>query len=400
MSLINYMQISLKALLQNRVRTMLTLLGIVIGIGSVISLLALSGGATQSITGQLSSFNTNNVSISAGTTNGNGPENFDSSGSRLLDTDVLDAVENKLSPDLYDAILPSRSSSLTITYKDKIQTSSVLGVDSKYFVFNTVTIDQGRVLTESEIEKGSNFIVVPTSTTDKLFNKENPIGKSITIDSKEFEIIGTTTSSGAGASQSIIPLKQMQNNLVSGDNYSGISITAKSGKANEVKDKTKAILLKYYDVEEDDANFTVETTEGLLSTVNTITSTLSILLVAIGGISLLVGGIGIMNIMLVTVSERTKEIGLRKALGAKVKDILTQFLMESIIITLIGGLMGIGLGWIVSLVSTYIFKFPAPLTTSSILLAVGVSSAIGVIFGFYPAWKASKLQPIDALKSE
>jgi putative ABC transport system permease protein len=400
MSIINYIQLALKALIQNRVRTMLTLLGIIIGIGSVISLMALSNGATMSINSQLSSFGTNNVTVSPGARSGAQRPPGEGSTNGSIEQDALERLENKLEISNYDAIFPFSSVQKTITYKDKIQNSSINGVASKYYTFNSVTINEGRIHTISELEKGSSLIVVPTSITDKLFGTENPIGKSVSIENNDYEVIGTTSASGVGLSQAILPISQVQDNISKNNDYSSIQIVAKNDKAEVLKNNAKNILLKYYDVDEDNANFSVQTTEGLLSSVNTITSTLSILLVAIGGISLIVGGIGIMNIMLVTVSERTKEIGLRKAVGAKINDILIQFLTESIIITMVGGLLGIIVGWLVSFASTNFFNFPAPITTNSVLIAVGVSSAIGIIFGFYPAYKASKLQPIDALKSE
>jgi putative ABC transport system permease protein len=402
MSLLNYITISFKALIQNKVRTLLTLLGIVIGIGSVISLMAISNGATSSITGELSSLGTNTVTLSPGSSNSNGGPRPPGGGAAnaLLENDVLNELENKLTTNSYNDILPTRSSTETISYKDVERTQSILGISTKYFVYNEVTISEGRKLTESEIEKGAPLVILPKSESDKLFKSENPLGKSILIKNQEFEVVGVSEASGIGQSSIVTSINQVQENLVSNDDFSSIAINAKDNQANNVKSQIESILCKFYDVDVDDANFSVTTSESLLESVNTITATLSALLVAIGGISLLVGGIGIMNIMLVTVTERTKEIGLRKAVGAKIQDILIQFLTEAIIITLIGGLLGILLGWAVSLIATYGFNFPAPLTLDSILLAVGVSSAIGVIFGFYPAYKASKLQPIVALKSE
>jgi putative ABC transport system permease protein len=400
MSLINYIQISIRALLQNRSRTLLTLLGIVIGIGSVISLMALSQGATDSITGQLSSLGTNLVTVSPGNNSGRGGPPGGGSTNFFLEESALDEIRNKLDESLYDQILPARSSSVVFTYKDKVQNSNLLGVSENYFQYNSVTLESGRELTNDEITKGSNLIVLPKATADKLFGEINPIGKSINVNDKEFQIVGTSKAGGIGASQAIASIVQVQNNIARADNYTSIVIAARQDQSENTKNGAKNILLKYYDVDEDSANFSVSTSEGLLESVKTITNLLSVLLIAIGGISLLVGGIGIMNIMLVTVSERTREIGLRKAVGAKIHDILIQFLTESIIVTWIGGMLGILLGWSVSFVSTNFFNFNAPLTVSSILLAVGISSAIGIIFGFYPAYKASKLQPIVALKSE
>jgi putative ABC transport system permease protein len=401
MYIINYIQIAFKALLHNGVRTILTLLGIVIGIGSVISLMALSGGATNSITGELSSLGTNLVTVSPGaSSNAGGPPRPAGGSQSYLENEVLGVIENRVGTDKYDKILPTRSASVSYTYKDKTQTSILLGVSEDYFKYNTVEVSSGRLLTNSEIVKGSNLIILPKETADKLFGTENPIGLDVGVNNKDFEVVGISKAASIGQSQAITSIESVQNTIANADNYSSIVFSSKEGKSEDLKNEVKAVLLKYYDVSEDDANFSVSTSQGLLDSVKTITNTLSILLVAISAISLLVGGIGIMNIMLVTVSERTREIGLRKAVGAKIQDILTQFLTESIIITLIGGIIGIGLGWAVSFISTNFFNFPAPLTFESILLAVGVSSGIGVVFGFYPAWKAARLQPIVALKSE
>ncbi|MGL4759372.1 MAG: ABC transporter permease [Patescibacteria group bacterium] len=401
MSLINYIKISLQALIQNKVRTLLTLLGIVIGIGSVISLMAISNGATNSITSQLSSLGTNLVTISPGAQQtGGGPRPNGGAGVSYLEVDVLNQIENKLPTSLFDRILPTRTSSATITYKDKTQSLNIQGISEGYFNYNSVTVNSGRLLNDNEITRGANQLILPQETANKLFINTDPIGKFVSVNNQELEIVGISKPTGIGSSQAIASIKFVQDKLAQKDNYSSIVISAKDGKPDQVKNILKEVLLKYFDTTEEEANFNITTSQSILDTVSTITNTLSIMLVAVGGISLVVGGIGIMNIMLVTVTERTKEIGLRKALGAKVKDILTQFLTEAIIVTVIGGVLGIGLGYIVSLVSTYVFNFPAPITWNAIAIAVGVSSLIGIVFGFYPAWKASKLQPIDALRSE
>jgi putative ABC transport system permease protein len=407
MSILNYLSIALKSLMQNKVRTFLTLLGIVIGIGSVIALLAISKGATSSITSQFSALGTNTVTVNPGAPNnssgaGRPPGAGALQSSNLtLENEVLGKIENQLDSDLYSAISPTYSKSFDISFKDKTRSASVIGVTPNYFLANSVTLNSGRRFTNNELNNNSKLIIIPQSMSEKLFNKESAIGKSVTVESQDLEVIGVSQSSGFGADRAFIPLGLMQNSLEKTDTYSNIAIVAQDGKVGQVEASLKKILLKYYNVDnEDDANFNVTTSQNLIDTANTVTATLSALLVAIGGISLLVGGIGIMNIMLVTVSERTREIGLRKALGAKISNILIQFLLEALVVTLIGGIIGIIFGWLVSLAAGVLFNFTAVLTWDSILLACGVSCMIGVVFGFYPAYNASKLQPIQALRSE
>jgi putative ABC transport system permease protein len=404
MKIIKYLNIASKALIQNKVRTSLTLIGIVIGIASVIAIFAISQGATKSVTGELGSLGTKTISVSPGKSSGRGDGPETPSNTNLtLKKELYEVIENKLPANLYDSKYASFSSSFDISYRNKVASGTVVGVGSQYPLAANDKLVAGRSLSQKDILIGNKVAVIPENLQKDLFGSRSSLGQNITIKGIDLTVAGVVKSSGFGGGQATIPLGVMQNNLSTSQDFSSITVISIDGKQSLLETTLKKILLKYYNLDDDtNANFTISNSQSIIDSANKVTALFTLALTAIAGLSLLVGSIGIMNIMLVTVSERTKEIGLRKALGAKVSDILSQFLTEAVLVTLVGGIIGVIVGWVASVLATTLSKgqIQAEITPVSVLIACGISCSIGIIFGFYPAWKASRLQPIDALRYE
>jgi len=285
--------------------------------------------------------------------------------------------------------------------------TNVIGITENYFSLRNIEIEYGVGITQKDIGTSSKVVVIGNGVIEELFTgKVNPIGQGIRIDGNSFKIIGITKSKGSEMVSSddsvFIPLTTAQKVLYGIDHVTSILVSAKNEELiDPAMNQLGYLLLELHGIKNpEDADFSITSQEDLLETVSEITGTFTTLLTGIAAISLVVGGIGIMNIMLVTVTERTREIGIRKALGAKRKTITTQFLVESIVLTLTGGVLGVLLGIGVSLIITKTMGLPSVISITSISLAVGVSCLIGIIFGWYPAHRASKLQPIEALRYE
>jgi len=285
--------------------------------------------------------------------------------------------------------------------------TSIIGITPKYFSLRNIKVEYGSEISQSDLDSLSKIAVIGPGVIEELFpDMSNPIGQNIRINGNSFTIVGITESKGSemmGTDDSVfIPLTTAQKILFGVNNVSNIYIRAKSEDfMDAAMNQIGFLLLELHGLESPDkADFRISSQEEIIETVNEVTGTFTTLLAGIAAISLVVGGIGIMNIMLVTVTERTREIGIRKALGAKRKTIITQFLVESIILTIAGGVLGVIAGVGASIVLTKIMSLPTVISTSSILLAVGVSCLVGIIFGWYPAQRASKLQPVDALRYE
>ncbi|AKM81314.1 MAG: ABC-type antimicrobial peptide transport system, permease component [Candidatus Pacebacteria bacterium GW2011_GWF2_38_9] len=387
--------LAINALRTNIVRTILTMLGVIIGIASVIIIMSLGNGATQSIVGEISSFGANILTIQAGR-NTRGPGG---GGGSTVDTLIEDDVEAL-------ALLPNVNSAAglistnkQITYDGNVFQTSITGVEETYMNIHELNLSQGSFISSSQVATRSKVVVLGDGLVEDIFGEDaQVVGESIRIDGKSFRIIGVITDS----SSALAPISTVQKVILSQNYYNSIEVlVSDSDSVTQVEEAvTNTLLLRHEIKNSNDADFSIRSAQEMIDSISSVTGTLSAMLSGIAAISLVVGGIGIMNIMLVTVTERTREIGLLKAIGAKQKDILWQFLIEAVVVTLMGGLIGLLLGIIITFIATKFLSIPFVVSIASILLAIGVSTAVGIVFGYYPAKKAAKLQPIDALRYE
>ncbi|PIR91584.1 multidrug ABC transporter substrate-binding protein [bacterium (Candidatus Gribaldobacteria) CG_4_10_14_0_2_um_filter_41_16] len=395
------------ALLSNKARSGLTILGIVIGIGSVIAMISVGQGSTASIQSSIQSLGSNLLMVSPSFQRGVGMQVSAGRGSaRTLKQEDVDAIQKEIM--LIKAIAPELSSRYQIIAKGTNTNTSVLGTTPNYPEVRNVQIESGSFVSEQNVRSLSKVAVLGPTTRDDLFGEGvNPIGQTIHINKVDFKVIGVTKEKGGSGMSNqddmiFVPLSTAQRFLAGSSYLSTIYIEIVDQESmTTAQEQITSLLLSRHNISNPElADFSVINQADIVASVSSISSTLTILLAAIAGISLIVGGIGIMNMMLTTVTERTREIGLRKAIGAKKKDISLQFLIESIMLTFIGGIVGIFLGWILSYAVAYFGSMTTEVTSWSIFLAVGVSACIGIIFGFYPARRAAGLNPIEALRYE
>ncbi len=391
------------ALLSNKARSGLTVLGIVIGIGSVIAMIAIGQGAQNSISASIESLGSNLLTILPGVVQpGRGIVSSGRGSSQSLKNADIEMIQGV---DGVAAVAPEVSRRYQVTSETGNNTNTTItGTTAVYQTVRNLEIATGNFITDSdERSLGRTAILGATVATD-LFADLDPLGKHIRINKTDFRVIGTLAKKGgAGFSgpddMIIVPRSTMQKILSGNDSLSTVyvSVTNKN-QMNDVRDAISSALLDKHHVA--DPDFSIISQEDILGTLSTITTTLTIFLSSIASISLLVGGIGIMNMMLTTVTERTREIGLRKAVGATRKDITTQFLAEAIALTFVGGFVGILLGALIAFGVKQIAGIAASVSIPSVFLAFGVSAAIGIIFGYYPARRAAKMNPIQALRYE
>jgi len=406
MEIIELISESLAIFRQNKIRTGLAMLGVIIGIGSVIALMSLGQASQQSITNQIQSLGSNLLTISPGAqTSGN-----IRGGGRVetLTYDDAKAITTAGSVTTVEKVSAEYSSNAQIVAGKNNTNTSVSGVTAEYAEIRNVEIASGTFVTNRHVSSMAKVAVLgPDTVTDLFGENSNPIGQTVRINGQVFTVIGVTAAKGGSGFNSqddivYVPLTTAQKLLFGANYVSSISIQAKSGDVMELAQSqiTSLLLTRHKITDPNSADFRIFSQEDLLSTVSEVTGTFTTLLTGIAAISLVVGGIGIMNIMLVTVTERTREIGLRKALGAKRKAIISQFLTEAIMITLIGGMIGTAIGIGISYFLSKSMSLDFVLSVPSIGLAFGVSMAVGVLFGWYPAYKAAKLEPIEALRYE
>lgn len=417
MKFLSVLKQSIKAIMSNKIRTFLTVLGIVIGIGAVIGLMSLGNGVKESIGQQVESLGSKTLRITSGNAmnarmSANLIDNESTERSQQANSAIIRGTQTLTREDLLtidsiskDTITYSSgyiSNQLILKIGDTEQIVNLMGVSTDYFVLNDLKLSEGTLINS----ESKNDIVLGSELAKNLLGQEDPIGKEITIQNTVFTVKGvleekkTNNFNNPNLQAYISDTKAFE--LFNTNYYSGIIAEASSeDTVDDAKLKIERVLLKNHNIDDKSlADFSVTSSEDLLSIINEITSMLTSFLTGIAAISLLVGGIGIMNIMLVSVTERTREIGLRKALGAKTSDILLQFLTESVVLTVIGGILGIITGYCIGLLVGGLLDIQAIVTPDSILLAVGICSFIGVVFGLYPARKAAKLNPIDALRYE
>lgn len=389
----------------NKSRSILTILGIVIGIGSVIAMISVGQGATKNIADRIESLGTNLLVVTPGSQRTAGTVVRGGSGSAQTLT-VADADAVRVGVKDVQLVAPTVSSRKQVTAKGKNTNTSINGIDSNYFAVKTVEVDSGIAITDQQVKARSRVAVLgPTVSTDLFGEGVSPLGQKIKIGAQEFSVIGVTKAKGGtgfGSADDLIyiPLSTAQQYLTGSEAVSTINIQVVSQDLmSVVQAEVQALLLTRHRISDPlGADFTIVNQADVLSAMSSVSSTMTWLLGAIGGISLVVGGIGIMNMMLTSVTERTREIGLRKSLGAKSADISGQFLAESVALTFIGGVVGIALGYAASVAIGSLSGLTTVVSFSSVVLAVGVSALIGIVFGYYPARSAAKLNPIDALR--
>lgn len=397
---------TLSGLTANKVRSLLTVLGIIIGIASVIIVLAVGNGAKKSIESRISSLGTNLLTVSPGA--GNARSGTVSTGrgttASLKVEDVIALQEEK---ELFAAIAPEVSKRMQVIGGIGNTNTQIYGVTPEYQLVKSLEMEQG-IFFDDSIQRFAKVVVLGPTTRDDLFGPgEEVIGQTVRIGSTRFTVIGVAlakggTGFGSQDDRIYMPLDTTQQYVVGSKSLSTISISvSNSEKMTEAQAKVKSILMASRKItDESKIDFSVFNQADLAETASSITGTLTALLGAVAGISLIVGGIGIMNMMLTTVRERTREIGLRKAIGAKKSDISRQFLLEAIALTVFGGLAGVAIGIVVSFLINLSGVISSSVTIGPIILAVSVSAATGIIFGYYPAKKASELNPIEALRYE
>jgi len=395
------------ALSANKARSGLTILGIVIGISSVIAMISIGQGAQNSIQSSIQSIGSNLILVTPGTQRGPGFQVSAGRGSaRALTQKDSDAIMAEVIT--AKAVASEVSSRYQVTSKGKNTNTSVIGTVPEYPEVRNVEIDFGSFITNQHIRGLSKVAVLGPVARDDLFGEgADAIGQTIRIKNIQFKIIGITKKKGGtgfGNQDDLIyiPLNTAQKFLAGDDFVTTISVKAESSEEMAaIQEQISTLLLERHRISDPQlADFSVINQADIIATASSITQTFTILLGAVAGISLLVGGIGIMNMMLTTVTERTREIGLRKAIGAKRRDINLQFLAEAVALTFVGGLIGVIFGWSISFGIQYFGLLQTKISTSSIFLAFGVSAFIGIVFGYYPARRASRLNPIEALRYE
>ena len=393
------------ALSANKARSGLTILGIVIGIGSVIAMVSIGQGASGQIQSSIEGLCSNLLTVMPGFIQpGRGIVSSGRGSAQTLKNEDIEVLR-QISGTAY--ISPEVQRRFQIVASGNNTNSTIIGVEPDYAQVRNISPSVGSFITDSQVRSMGRVAVLGPTVTQDLFGEGNdPVGKTIRINRVNFKVIGVLQSKGSAGffnpdDAVFVPLTTMQKILVGDDSLSTIAISVQSKDLMpQVQEEATALLIAKHRVDPQSPDFSIISQADILGTLTQVTDTFTIFLAAVAGISLIVGGIGIMNMMLTTVTERTREIGLRKAIGAKSRHITMQFLAEAVVLTFLGGIIGVALGWAISFAVSSFAGIVTSVSISSILLAFGVSAAIGIIFGYYPARRAASLNPIEALRHE
>lgn len=396
--------LALRAIRRNVMRSILTVLGIVIGVASVIAMTMLGDGTTAYVTNSITKLGSNMLTISPGQETKGPP----SGGGQapLFDINDIEAIKREVSG--IKAISPVGSKGVNAVYGNENYSTLVYGSDNDYFIVKDWKFEKGRKFSQNELQAGKSVCIIGETLRKELFNTQNPIGLNIRLEKFSCQIIGLLHSKGAAAfgmdqdDLIVAPLKMLQRRLSGNRDISTIIVSVSDGlSTTQVQEDIKLLFRERRHIkkgEEDD--FHIRDMKDIIDTLSSTTKMLTLLLGAVAAISLLVGGIGIMNIMLVSVTERTREIGIRLAIGALERDVLLQFLVESVVLSMIGGIIGIILGVSITVIVANVFGIPLIFNKGIIFIAFLFSAVVGIGFGYFPARKAAKMNPIDALRHE
>jgi len=394
----------------HKLRSFLTILGIVIGVAAVIALMSIGRGATADILANIESMGSDLITISPGASMGFGGVRSAGGSAATLTMEDAEAISEQI-PHI-SSVAPSYSNNLQLIVGDNNMNASVTGATTEYMPVNNLEIASGAFFSEQDYQRGAKVAVLGSNVAETLFDDTSPIGQQMRMGTIIVRVVGVLESKGAmfGSPDDaiFIPLTAMQQTVAQPRTAQGervvssisLSVSDEEHADYVVEEITSLLRTRHQLSSLDDDDFRIMSMEEIAEMVSEATGTMTLLLGAIAAISLLVGGIGVMNIMLVSVLERTREIGIRKALGARERDIWSQFLIEAAFLTFAGGIIGVILGWLISHFVNTTGLMTTVVSADIVILAVSVSVGIGLFFGFYPAWNASRLNPIEALRSE